>query len=114
MERFVNFSDVVIAIAVALLVLPLIERAAATYIHSYSGFISTFGQPLLIFLLSFGVIRRYWEGHNNILESLRIFNSSPFWLNTTQFLSIALIPFASRINSNSSSNTGPVNWQSVA
>lgn len=104
-ERFVNFSDAVMAIAVTLLVLPLVERATDAHINSYNAFRSSFGHLLLIFLLSFVVICRYWEAHHDIFNSLKSFNLRLFWLNAAWLISIALIPFTSEIIGNDTTNS---------
>jgi uncharacterized membrane protein len=101
-ERFINFSDAVIAIAVTLLVLPPVEHATSSTISSYQGFISNFGNPLFIFLLSFIVICRYWEVHHDLLNSLKSFNVRLFWLNAAWLISIVLIPFTSELLGNNS------------
>jgi uncharacterized membrane protein len=104
-ERFVNFSDAVIAIAVTLLVFPLIERAGSAHVHSYSQFMSAFSHLLVIFLISFVVICRYWEVHHDLFKNLKTFNSSLFWLNSAWLISIALIPFTSELIGNNSSGS---------
>jgi uncharacterized membrane protein len=96
-ERFINFSDAVIAIAVTLLVLPLVERAASSNIDTYSKFVSSFGNLLFIFLLSFVVVCRYWEVHHDLFSTLKSFNIRLFWLNAAWLASIALIPFTSEL-----------------
>jgi uncharacterized membrane protein len=101
-ERFINFSDAVMAIAVTLLVLPLVEHATSSSITSYRGFVSSFGNPLFIFLLSFVVICRYWEVHHNLFSNLKSFNTRLFWLNASWLVSIVLIPFTSELLGNSS------------
>jgi uncharacterized membrane protein len=105
LERFVNFSDAVMAIAVTLLVLPLVERATNAHIHSYSEFMSSFSHLLLIFLLSFVVICRYWEVHHDIFNGIKSFNVRLFWLNAAWLISVALIPFTSELIGNDTSNS---------
>lgn len=104
-ERFINFSDAVMAIAVTLLVLPLVERATNAHINSYHEFTASFSHLLLIFLLSFVVICRYWEAHNDIFKSLKSFSVRLFWLNAAWLISIALIPFTSEIIGNDTTNS---------
>jgi uncharacterized membrane protein len=104
-ERFVNFSDAVIAIAVTLLVFPLIERAGSAHVHSLSQFMSSFSHLLVIFLISFVVICRYWEVHHDLFNNLKSFNGSLFWLNSAWLISIALIPFTSELIGNNSSGS---------
>jgi len=102
MDRFVNFSDAVIAIAVTILVLPLVDRASDVHINSYHDFHTNLSQPLLVFLLSFIVICRYWQVHHNILNGIRTFTPGLFWLNAAWLTSIVLIPLTSEIISKAS------------
>jgi uncharacterized membrane protein len=104
-ERFVNFSDAVIAIVVTLLVLPLVERATTAHVSSYGQFNATFGSLLFIFLLSFVVICRYWEVHHDLFNNLKTFNAALFWLNVAWLISIALIPFTSELLGNNSGSS---------
>lgn len=96
-DRLVNFSDAVIAIAVTLLILPLVDRAGELDIASPASFISATGQQFLLFLLSFIVICRFWLIHHNLLHSLEKFNASLFWLNALWLLSIVVIPFPTEL-----------------
>lgn len=93
------------AIAVTLLVLPLVDRAASAHVNSYNDFVNSFGHLLLIFLLSFVVICRYWEAHHDIFNNLQSFNTRLFWLNAGWLISIALIPFTSEIIGNDTTNS---------
>jgi uncharacterized membrane protein len=96
-DRFVNFRDAVIAIAVTLLVLPLAEKAAVANVTNLSSFMNSFGQQLFVFLLSFVVICRFWEVHHDHFNTLETFNIRLFWLNAGWLLSIVLIPFSSEL-----------------
>lgn len=109
LDRFVNFSDAVMAIAVTLLVLPLAQRASDLHVTSYAQFWSAFSHLILIFVLSFVVICRYWEVHHNLLNSVSSFNIGLFWLNAAWLLSIALIPFTSELIGNNSNNNVFIN-----
>ena len=109
MDRFVNFSDAVMAIAVTLLILPLTERASGLRVNSYHAFASAYGHLIFIFLLSFVVICRYWEVHHNLLNSIQTFNGAMFWLNAFWLLSIVFIPFTSELIGNDSTNSVFIN-----
>jgi uncharacterized membrane protein len=104
-KRLINFSDAVIAIAVTLLVLPLVDRAANSHISSYGSFVSSYGSLILIFIISFVVICRYWEVHHELFSTVLSFTKPLFWLNALWLLSIALIPFTSELLGNNSSNS---------
>jgi uncharacterized membrane protein len=92
-ERLVNFSDAVIAIAVTLLILPLVDRASEIHVDSFGPLVHETGQQFLIFLLSFMVICRFWWVHHSLFQSLEKFNLRIFWLNSLWLLTIVFMPF---------------------
>ncbi|OLV19172.1 TMEM175 family protein [Deinococcus marmoris] len=94
-ERLKTFTDAVVAIALTLLILPLLEtvpdtiranETAAQWVHASSNY-------LLSFLLSFVLITAFWHNHERIFEHvqrqtapLRLVNS--FWMLTIVFLPV--------------------------
>lgn len=110
MDRFVNFSDAILAIAVTILILPLTDRAAELHVSTFGDFQGQLLQPLLVFIVSFIVICRYWQVHHDLLNGVPTFTTSLFWLNTFWLISIVLIPFTTEIMSNSD---GPTTFSSV-
>lgn len=114
MQRFANFSDAVMAIAITLLILPLTERAANARITSFHAFGAAFGHLLLVFLLSFVVIYRYWEVHHDLMRSVQTFDAKLFWCNGLWLLSIAIIPFTSELIGNNATNSVFINGIYIA
>jgi len=96
-DRLIGFSDGVIAIAVTLLILPLVDNASELRLDSLDVFISDVAPQFLIFLLSFVVICRYWLVHHNLFRFLKGFNGPLFWLNALWLLSIVVIPFPTEL-----------------
>ena len=55
-DRLVNFSDAVVAIAITLLILPLVDTAATVGTESAGKLVVQNGYKLFVFVLSFAVI----------------------------------------------------------
>jgi len=96
-DRLVNLSDAVISIAVTLLILPLVDKASAINVTSWSGLTHATGQQFFIFLISFVVICRLWLVHHWLFRSIEKFNRPLFWLNTFWLLTIVIIPFPTEL-----------------
>lgn len=82
-----------VAIAATLLVLPLTEHATEGGTPSLAEIVETSGAQILLFLLSFLVICRFWLAHHNIFRSLTTFDLPLFWANTIWLVSIVLLPY---------------------
>lgn len=70
-ERLVFFTDAVTAIAITLLILPLVELVPEYAKHSdatVGGFIHDNWTPIWSFLLSFAIIARLWIANHKVLE----------------------------------------------
>lgn len=93
-ERFVNFTDAVVAIAITLLVLPLIEIKGPSSGETVWEIIGdNFGQ-IFAFVLTFFLVARNWLTHNKIINTMRGYDGPVFWLNIVWIASIALLPWA--------------------
>jgi uncharacterized membrane protein len=95
-DRLVNFSDATVAIAITLLVLPLVDvagdfggEALPTTILRENG--STF----LAFGISFVVIGRFWVSHHEVFEPVVDHSSALIWANFVWLAGIVFLPFAS-------------------
>ncbi len=91
-DRIVNFSDAVIAIAITLLILPLIDVVSdATDGGDLSDVDSEAVWKALAFLVTFWIMARFWFVHHRIFEALKDYSStlillSFLWLITMVFL----------------------------
>lgn len=93
-ERLIFFTDAVVAIAMTLLILPLMEavsEAAADglttteYLHEHWG-------QIFAFVLSFLIIARFWMAHHALFEHVAAYSSSLMWLNVLWMLTIVWLP----------------------
>ena len=93
LERFLTFVDAIVAIAITLLVLPLVEVGAEVGDGSVADLVAAHGIDLLGFLLSFTVIARLWLAQHHIVRSL-VRQSRPVVLLLLAWtLTIVFLPF---------------------
>jgi uncharacterized membrane protein len=75
LRRLVNFSDAVVAIAITLLILPLVDSASNICSAGIGHFLDSNRPKLLAFVLSFAVIGRFWWAQHATFERLKSYNS---------------------------------------
>ena len=94
-ERLIFFTDAVVAIAITLLILPLVDDVptyAATKGASLAGFLSGHGDQLFAFALSFLIIARLWlSNHGILLNTVRVTHPL-IWLNLAWTFTIVVLP----------------------
>ena len=95
-SRLVSFSDGVVAIAITLLVLPLVTSAAEEK-GDLSAFLAANIWQLFIFVLSFVVIGRFWMLHHAMYEKITGYTTSLLWANMLWLLSIVFLPFPTQL-----------------
>jgi uncharacterized membrane protein len=95
-ERLVFFTDAVVAIAMTLLILPLLESVTeaarngldtAAYLHEHDG-------QLFAFALSFVIIAAFWRSHDRLFEHVERQDPVLLWLNVTWMFTIVWLPVA--------------------
>ncbi len=93
-SRVASFTDAVVAIALTLLVLPLVDVARTTPPDSSVGelFADNFGD-VIAFVLSFLVIYRFWSSQRRLFTRLVDFDETLWTLNTFWLLGIVFLPF---------------------
>jgi uncharacterized membrane protein len=89
------FTDAVVAIAITLLVLPLVEVVTtARSEHARAIEVVTEHQPeIYSFLLSFAVIAQLWQTHHRMFENVKAYSKTLTWLNMLWLLTIVVLPF---------------------
>ena len=93
LERFLTFVDAIVAIAITLLVLPLVEVGAEVGEGSVADLVAAHGIDLLGFLLSFTVIARLWLAQHHIVRGLVRQNRLVVQLLLAWTLTIVFLPF---------------------
>lgn len=91
-DRLVLFTDAVVAIAITLLVLPLVESVSEHHETAFA-LVLDMKPRLLSFLLSFAVIARLWLVHHQTFEHVKAYNSTLMWVNMAWLFTIVVLPF---------------------
>jgi uncharacterized membrane protein len=94
-DRLVNFSDAVVAVAITVLVLPLVDIAAPEPGQSVWQMLGDHGGQVITFLFTFYVVAIMWQTHNRILNGIQRYDGALFWLNTSWLVLIVLLPWLS-------------------
>jgi uncharacterized membrane protein len=95
-DRLITFSDGIVAVAVTLLALPLVDIAPGEGQSVWAMLVDNRGQ-VIAFLFTFGVVGIMWLAHNRILNGIRAFDGAVFWLNTGWLAAIVLLPWVSAL-----------------
>ncbi len=98
LDRLVTFLDAIAAIAITLLVLPLVDVLAAAREDAELGSllaeeVAQFGT----FLLSFVVIARLWLVHHRLVEAVGGYDEAFLWVNLAWSCTVVLLPFATQV-----------------
>lgn len=93
------FTDAVVAIALTLLILPLVEVVAEykTEHHTALEVITDHKPEIYSFLLTFVVIGNFWLGHHQVFEHVRAYTNGMMRLNLLWLLFIVVLPFPTEI-----------------
>lgn len=92
-ERTVMLTDAVVAIAMTLLVLPLVEAVPEVDPSDVGGFVADHLSLFVSFVVSFLVILLFWGAHHRVFDFLEVLPGSVRWLNAAWLLLIAFVPF---------------------
>lgn len=108
-ERFILFTDAVAAIAITLLILPLLEslgdlEKGAEIDHLVREHLAGVGA----FLLGFAVILRFWWGHNRVFQHLSRLNAPIVFWSSLWTLAIVVLPIQTAIITDLSPTSGTV------
>jgi len=96
-ERLVFFTDAIVAIAITLLVVPLLESIpeAATRGEATGPWLSEHVPVLLAFFVSFVIVAATWTGHHRLFHDVAHLSRPLTWLNIGWALSIVFLQLPS-------------------
>jgi uncharacterized membrane protein len=89
-QRLEAFSDGVLAVIITIMVLELKVPAGDT-LHDA---VSSTGQSLLTYLLSFIYIGIYWNNHHHMFQLIKRVNGIALWANLHLLFWLSLVPFS--------------------
>lgn len=98
-ERLKAFTDAVVAIALTLLILPLMESVGeSAREHGTAGeWIAGHGDQLFSFVLSFVLIASFWLGHHRLFEHVHRTTRALLSLTVAWMFTIVWLPVATAI-----------------
>ncbi|MDI1291073.1 MAG: TMEM175 family protein [bacterium] len=94
-DRLINFSDAVVAVAVTLLALPLVDIAGPSGDQTLLDILGAHAGEIGAFLFTFYVVALMWLVHNRILNSITNYDGTLFWMNASWLVVIVLLPWIS-------------------
>src|SRR3954453_10503898 len=92
MERVTAFTDGVLAIALTLLVLPLVDISREVTETGLAGLLADHLSDFLAFLISFFVILQMWRVHRQIFEAADSCDEGLLTLNGCWLLGVVFLP----------------------
>lgn len=88
-HRLQSFSDGVLAVIITIMVLELKVPTG----HTLHDAVTTTGQSLLTYLLSFIYIGIYWNNHHHMFQLIRRVDGKALWANLHLLFWLSLVPF---------------------
>ncbi|SIR90255.1 TMEM175 family protein [Williamsia sterculiae] len=110
LRRLITFCDAVVAIALTLLVLPLVDVVDELHRNSVTVIIHDHSNELVGFLISFAVIWELWRNHHAIMENFASYDGVLFNLHALWILTIVVLPFATALISGPDSHWSNVSY----
>ncbi|KJL36997.1 TMEM175 family protein [Microbacterium azadirachtae] len=98
-ERLKAFEDAVVAIAMTLLILPLLENVSefATERKTALQYLQEEGHPLFSFALSFLIIAVFWMNHHRVFDRVEQTTNLLVWLQVGWMFTIVWLPVSTAI-----------------
>lgn len=99
-ERAKAFVDAVVAIAMTLLILPLMESVgeAAGESTGTSAWLSAHASQLMSFVLSFWIIATFWIRHHQLFADVEAVTNRLLWITALWMLTIVWMPVATALS----------------
>jgi len=105
-ERFLTFVDAIVAIAITLLVLPLVDVAGAFHGDSVADLLRTHSDQIWAFFLSFVVIADLWLAQHRLLHNVVAADRVLLRLMLLWALTIVVLPFLTALVAGSTGQEG--------
>ncbi|MGW9184691.1 TMEM175 family protein [Agromyces sp. NPDC055661] len=109
LDRLVNFSDATVAIAITVLLLPLVDIALEIEKLSLGDLFARNLGTIIAFAITFAVIARLWFSHHRLFEAAIDYDSGMIWVNFLWLASIVVMPFTANVLAHSDAADPGVN-----
>lgn len=125
-DRLLFFSDAVVAVAITVLALPLVDIAGPTAGANVLDVLQANSGQIITFASTFFVMAMMWSVHNRVMNSLQSYDATIFWLNTFWLIGFVFLPWpaamygggddwgAANVSLFSSDGTGALYWWTMA
>ena len=104
-----NFSDATVAIAITVLMLPLVDIALEIEKLSLGDLLAANLGTIIAFAITFAVIARLWFSHHRLFEAAVDYDSGMIWVNFLWLASIVVMPFTANVLAHSDAADPGVN-----
>lgn len=96
-DRLINFTDAIVAVAITVLVLPIVELRPKAGEETVWKVIGDNTGQLVTFTFTFIIVAFMWRIHNRIFSRLAGFDDAIFWMNLMWLVLIVLLPWSSSL-----------------
>ena len=97
LDRLLSFADAVVAVAITLLALPLVDIEGPQEGQSMLDVLQANYGQIQTFVVTFLVVGLMWNIHNRIVNHLAAYDSAIFWLVLLWLLGFVFLPWPSRL-----------------
>ena len=97
LDRLINISDAITAVAITLLAVPLIGLGLPQPGEDFPSYLWKHAGAIVAFLFTFAIVFGQWRVHNRILSDLIGYDSVVFWINAAWLASVAFLPWPSAL-----------------
>lgn len=111
LDRLINFTDAVVAIAITLLILPLVDIGLPNAGTSVWTLLGEQAGRITSFMISFLVVAQMWRVHNRVFNHLLTYDNRIFSLNLVWLISIVFLPWPTALLGEASSQSAGDNLQ---
>lgn len=96
-DRLVNLTDAIVAVAMTVLVLSIVDIRASGAEQTVWQIIRDHTGQLMTFAFTFVVVGVMWQVHNRLFSTMRGFDGGLFWLNLLWLGGIVFLPWPSAL-----------------
>ena len=97
LERLINFTDAIVAVAITLLVLSIVDIRGTDSDQTVWQVIADNNSEIITFTFTFIVVAMMWRVHTRVLSSLVAYDTVLFWLNLLWIFGIVVLPWTSAL-----------------